>query len=108
MTGNRRAAGLAWVVWALTMLGFAAVAWLDQLMSQAGALRVDRLYPGSTPLLVAAVGSATVGMVLAGRRPRHPVGWLLLLLGLLMVLDPVLSLYAVSYTHLTLPTNSRV
>jgi hypothetical protein len=26
--------------------------------------------------------AATVGLVVAGRRPRHPVGWLLLALGL--------------------------
>jgi hypothetical protein len=29
-----------------------------------------------------AVSAATVGAVLASRRPRHPVGWLLLALGL--------------------------
>jgi hypothetical protein len=33
------------------------------------------------PLLLALVTSATVGAVLVIRRPRHPVGWLLLGLG---------------------------
>jgi len=33
------------------------------------------------------VSAATVGAVLAARRPRHPVGWLLLGLGLLLTLD---------------------
>ena len=32
--------------------------------------------------VLAALVAATVGAVLAGRRPRHPVGWLLLGLGL--------------------------
>jgi hypothetical protein len=31
--------------------------------------------------VVAALSAATVGAVIAGRRPRHPVGWLLLGLG---------------------------
>ena len=31
---------------------------------------------------MAAVSAATVGAVLAGRRPAHPVGWLLVALGL--------------------------
>jgi hypothetical protein len=37
---------------------------------------------------------ATVGAVLAGRRPRHPVGWLLLALGLTMTVDAVTDGYA--------------
>jgi hypothetical protein len=32
--------------------------------------------------MLALVSAATVGAVLATRRPRHPVGWLLLALGL--------------------------
>jgi hypothetical protein len=34
-----------------------------------------------TSWLLALVSAATVGVVLATRRPRHPVGWLLLGLG---------------------------
>jgi hypothetical protein len=44
-------------------------------------------------LLVAAVSAATVGAVLASRRPGHPVGWLLLGLGLLVTAGGVASQY---------------
>jgi hypothetical protein len=37
---------------------------------------------------------ATVGAVLAGRRPRHPVGWLMLALGLSVIADGVTDSYA--------------
>jgi hypothetical protein len=40
------------------------------------------------------VSAATVGAVLASRRPRHPVGWLLLVLGLSLALGGVVPAYA--------------
>jgi len=40
------------------------------------------------------VGIATVGAVLAGRRPRHPVGWLMLALGLSVTVDVLTDNYA--------------
>jgi MFS family permease len=43
---------------------------------------------------VAAVSAATVGAVLAGRRPRHPVGWLLLACGLSLSAAGVAGGYA--------------
>jgi hypothetical protein len=52
--------------------------------------------------VLALVSAATVGAVLASRRPRHPVGWLLLALGLLLVADGVASGYA-SYGLLVRP-----
>ena len=71
---------LAWAVWVLTMLGLAVAAWLDHLQRQAGSPETAwLLQPASIPLLVAAVSAATVGALLGGRRPAHPVGWLLLL-----------------------------
>jgi peptidoglycan/LPS O-acetylase OafA/YrhL len=42
---------------------------------------------------VALVSAATVGAVLASRRPRHPVGWLLLILGLALNASGVASAY---------------
>jgi hypothetical protein len=87
-------AGLAWALWALTMLGLAVAAWLDHLQRQAGTPETAwLLQPGSAPLLVAAVSAATVGALLGSRRPAHPVGWLLLGLGLLVVADVVVSGY---------------
>jgi hypothetical protein len=79
----RRWSGVvAWALWALTVLGLAATAWLDRLLRQAGTPELIWLHPSSIPQVVAAVSAATVGAVLASRRPRHPVGWLLLGLGL--------------------------
>jgi hypothetical protein len=75
-------AGLAGALWALTMLGLAATAWLDHLLRQAGRPELTSLPTSSIPLVVAVVSAATVGALLAGRRPHHPVGWLLLGLGL--------------------------
>jgi hypothetical protein len=76
---RRWAAGLAWGLWALAMVGLALNWWQDRLLRQAGRPDLAVWVPGSIvgPLL-AVLGAATVGAVLASRRPRHPVGWLLL------------------------------
>jgi hypothetical protein len=73
----------AWTLWALTLLSIAVIAWLDQLSRQAGRPELAQLTGGAVvgPVL-AAVSAATAGAVLASRRPRHPVGWLLLVVGL--------------------------
>jgi hypothetical protein len=76
------AAVLAWALWLLTLLGLAATAWLDHLLRQVGRPELTSLGVSSIPLVMAAVSAGTVGAVLASRRPRHPVGWLLLGLGL--------------------------
>jgi len=51
------------------------IPWLDQLLRRAGRPDLTQwdLRPG-----IRLVSAVTVGAVLAGRRPRHPVGWLLL------------------------------
>jgi hypothetical protein len=69
--------------WALTLLGLGATIWLDHLSRQAGRPDLAEEFQGNFlgPML-ALVSAATVGAVLATRRPRHPVGWLLLALGL--------------------------
>ncbi|MDP9067803.1 MAG: hypothetical protein M3N53_05590 [Actinomycetota bacterium] len=74
-----RPALLAWALWGLAMLALVATAWLDHLLRQAG--RPDLAVVDAALLSVAAphLGLATVGAVIASRRPRHPVGWLLLL-----------------------------
>jgi hypothetical protein len=64
------------------MLGLPAAAWLDQLLRQAGRPDLRELTPTAIPPVLAAVSAATVGALVASRRPRHPVGWLLLALGL--------------------------
>src|SRR5215211_8111720 len=75
-------AGLAWALWTLTVLGLVATAWLDRLLRRAGAPELTALPASGIPTVAAAVSAVTVGAVLAGRRPRHPVGWLLVGLGL--------------------------
>jgi hypothetical protein len=73
---------LAWTLWALTLLALPMVAWLDRLLRQAGLAELTIVGAANLPLLVAVVTAATVGAVLASRRPDHPVGWLLLAVGL--------------------------
>ena len=53
-----------------------------RLLREAGRDELATLSVSSIPLKVAVVSSVTVGVVLAARRPGHPVGWLLLGLGL--------------------------
>jgi len=85
----------AWALWALTMLGIPVIAWLDHLSRQAGRPDLAQLTPNAFvgPVL-AAVSAATIGAVLAARRPRHPVGWLLLVLGLSLTWGGVPPAYA--------------
>jgi hypothetical protein len=57
------------------MAAWLVIPWLDQQLRRAGRPDLTQwdLRPG-----IALVSAATVGAVLASRRPRHPVGWLLL------------------------------
>jgi hypothetical protein len=87
----RRSGVLAWALWVLVVLGLAAGFWLEVLLRRAG--RSDPLDTAVAPT-VATVSAATVGAVLAARRPRHPVGWLLLACGLLLSAAGVAGGYA--------------
>src|SRR5262245_50310275 len=64
------------------MLGLVATAWFDRLLRQAGRPELIQLRGGGVAVVLSAVSAATAGAVLAARRPRHPVGWLLLVFGL--------------------------
>jgi hypothetical protein len=90
---GRWAPGLAWLLWTLTLSGLAGVFWFDHLLGQAGSSDVDRLNAAAYPVMLAAVSAATVGAVVASRRPRHSVGWLLLATGLTMVADLGVNAY---------------
>jgi hypothetical protein len=79
---RRWPAGLAWALWGLVLAGIGAFAWIDQLVRQAGRPDLVVATPEVVPPLLGAVGVATVGVVVSGRRPGHPVGWLLLGFGL--------------------------
>jgi hypothetical protein len=87
-------AGLAWALWALGMRGGVAIWRLDHLLRQAGRSDLAPLGAGVAVPFLAALSSATVGAVLASRRPRHPVGWLLLGLGLSLFASGVAEAYA--------------
>jgi hypothetical protein len=86
--------GLAWALWALALLGIGAVRWFDHLLRQAGRADLVQLNASGVPFLLALVSAPTVGAVLASRRPRHPVGWLLLGLGLSIGLSGFIDGYA--------------
>jgi len=87
---RRWSALVAWALWAVAMLGMAATFWLHQLLVQAGRLDLMTLDP---LLFIAMVSAATVGAVLASRRPAHPVGWLLLSLAVLLDTTGIAAAY---------------
>jgi hypothetical protein len=84
---------LSSALWLLTLLGLAMTAWLDQLLRQAGQPELVSLGAGNAPSAGAAVIAATVGALVARRRARHPVGWLLLATGLSLALSGAVSSY---------------
>jgi MFS family permease len=84
---------LAFGLWALVLLGLVVTAWLNHLLRRAG--RPDLAGRGADPVptALAALSAATVGAVVASHRPSHPVGWLLLGLGLSVPWSDVLDGY---------------
>ena len=84
----------AWALWALAVLGLVTVPWFDHLLRQAHRPELTQLGASAIPYLLAVVIAATVGALLASRRPRHPVGWLLLALALSVTASGVADGYA--------------
>ena len=79
---SRWVGAAAWALWALTLVCLAVLPWLDRLLGQAGRPDLGPLTANVVAWVLGSLSAATVGAVLASRRPRHPVGWLLLALGL--------------------------
>jgi hypothetical protein len=75
---------LAWALVAVELLLLATPPWFDLLNRRAGRPDLAILAPFTIPPTVAALMAGVVGAVLASRRPRHPVGWLLLAMGVTM------------------------
>jgi len=101
---RRRAwpAVLAWSLYALVLLLVATYPVLDRLARDAGRPDLALLAPFVVAPSLAALTASTVGAVLASRRPRHPVGWLLLTLGLSMAVGGVIAGY-LPYTVIVRP-----
>jgi hypothetical protein len=78
----RWSAVLAWAVAGVTMLSLVPELWL---MSRTWFAGLDEASPTIAtvgPVVLVVVSAMTVGALVASRRPRHPVGWLLLGVGL--------------------------
>ena len=85
---------LVWGLLALAVLGLAVVVWFDHLLRQAGRLDLSPLGSDDYSYVLTVVSAVAVGALLAFRRPRHPVGWLLLALGLSVLAAGVTTGYA--------------
>jgi signal transduction histidine kinase len=90
---RRLAVLLAWALWALVLLGLGTFLWLDHLLRQSSRPDLALLVPFAIAPTLAALTASLVGVVLASRRPRHPVGWLLLALGLALITGGVAAGY---------------
>ena len=92
---------LAWALAGLTMLTLVPAFWLGGLLWSTG--REPR--PSNATLgaiVLVTVSAAAVGALVASRRPRHPVGWLLLGVGLGLVVSLLVQAY-VDYGLLARP-----
>ncbi|HEX3201300.1 MAG TPA: hypothetical protein VHW42_05105, partial [Actinomycetes bacterium] len=85
---------VAWALSGVAILGVATLPWFDHLLRQAHRPELTQLDASTVPSVLAALVATTVGAVLASRRPRHPVGWLLLGLGLAVTASGVADGYA--------------
>ena len=78
-------AALAWTLLGLILVGLLVAVWMDELLRRAGRPDLVSISGDAVPYLLAMVSAGTVGAVLASRRPRHPVGWLLLALAMSVI-----------------------
>jgi hypothetical protein len=99
---RRWPAGLAWLLWALAMLGLAVVPWTDRLLIRAGRAELTESQAQFFVVVLGFLIATTVGALVASRRPGHPVGWLLLGFALSQTASGVISFY-VAYGLLARP-----
>jgi hypothetical protein len=100
---RRWPAALAWALAGLTVLTLAAGFWLAELVWSTGwEPRPSNAIAIVGAIILVTVSAATVGAFLASRRPRHPVGWLLLGVGLALVASLLVQSY-VKYALLARP-----
>jgi hypothetical protein len=79
----------------LAMLGLAAVPWLDHLLRNAGRPDLVQMTSDTIQPVLAVVIGATLGALVASRRPGHPVGWLLLGVALSFIATAAAAQYLV-------------
>ena len=100
---RRWPAALAWALAGLTVLTLAAGFWLAELVWSTGwEPRPSNPIAVVGAIILVTVSAATVGAVLVSRRPRHPVGWLLLGVGLALNVSLLVQSY-VKYGLLARP-----
>jgi hypothetical protein len=100
---RRWPAALAWALAGLTALTLAAGFWLAELVWSTGwEPRPSNAIAIVGAIILVTVTTATVGAFLASRRPRHPVGWLLLGVGLALNVSLLVQAY-VKYGLLARP-----
>jgi hypothetical protein len=80
--GRRWTAALAWALAGLSVLALAPAGRLATLSQRARLPSAQLAAMAVGAIILATVSTAAVGALLASRRPRHPVGWLLLGVGL--------------------------
>jgi hypothetical protein len=95
--GRRWTAMLAWAVAGLAVLALVSGLRLVLLANTAGLPdaqgTIATIIAAYAAVVLATVSSAAVGALLASRRPRHPVGWLLLGVGLAVPLSLLVEWY---------------
>jgi hypothetical protein len=66
---RRWATVVAWMLWASAMFGLPMIGWLDRLLRQADRPDLAPLTPDAAAYVLGLVSAATVGAILASRRP---------------------------------------
>jgi hypothetical protein len=94
--GRRRwPAGLAWTLAGLALLMMVPAVRLSLLVEAGDRSEAAGVTAAAyVAVVLVLVSSASVGALLASRRPRHPVGWLLLGIGLAVALSGLVEAYA--------------